>query len=98
MPFGLLRGIMERLESRYGYDFHRDNPKRLVRHLDQHIVILHDELDRTVPFANSRDAAAVNARIRLQSTRDLGHTRILKADAAIEAVGERLLETYSEAC
>ena len=92
IPFGLFREIIGRLETHYGYDFHRDNPKRLIRRLAQPCVILHDEFDRLVPIEQSRAAAEENPRVSLQSTRDLGHTRILKSDTAIAAVNGYLLE------
>jgi pimeloyl-ACP methyl ester carboxylesterase len=97
IPFGLFREIIGRLETHYGYDFHRDNPERLISRLAQPCVILHDELDRLVPIEQSRAAAAANPRVSLQSTRDLGHTRILKSDSAIAAVNGYLLEQLPEA-
>ncbi len=97
IPFGLFREVIGRLETRYGYDFHRDNPKRLIRQLQQPCVILHDELDRLVPIEQSRAEAKVNPRVYLQPTRNLGHTRILKSDTAITAVNGYLLEPFSEA-
>lgn len=97
IPFGLFREIIGRLETRYGYDFHRDNPKRLIRRLTQPCVILHDELDRLVPIEQSRAEAEANPMVYLQPTRDLGHTRILRSDSAIAAVNGYLLEPLPEA-
>ncbi len=97
IPFGLFREIIGRLENRYGYDFHRDNPKRLIRRLTQTCVILHDELDRVVPIEQSRAEAEANPLIYLQPTLDLGHTRILKSDSAIAAVKGYLLQPLPEA-
>lgn len=92
IPFGLFREITGRLETAYGYDFHRDNPQRLIRNLAQPCVILHDAFDRLVPIEQSQAAAAANPQVFLQSTRDLGHTRILKSDSAIAAVNAYLLK------
>lgn len=97
IPFGLFREVIGRLETRYGYDFHRDNPQRLLRRLAQPCVILHDELDRLVPIEQSRAEAEVNPCVSLQSTRNLGHTRILKSDTAIAAVNGYLLKPLPEA-
>jgi pimeloyl-ACP methyl ester carboxylesterase len=97
IPFGLFRDIIVRLENRYGYDLHRDNPHRLLRRRQQPCVILHDELDRLVPIAQSRAAADENPRVALQPTRDLGHTRILRSDSAIAALNGYLLEPLSKA-
>jgi pimeloyl-ACP methyl ester carboxylesterase len=97
IPFGLFREIIGRLETHYGYDFHRDNPERLISRLAQPCMILHDEFDRLVPIEQSRAATEANPRVSLQSTRDLGHTRILKSDTAIAAVNGYLLEQLSEA-
>jgi len=97
IPFGLFRGIIGALEQRFGYDFHRDNPVRLIRRLAQPLVILHDELDRLVPFAASAAAAEANPRIALQPTRDLGHLRILQSDTAIAAVNGYLLKPFAMA-
>ncbi|MDH3764045.1 MAG: hypothetical protein OEU50_23950, partial [Gammaproteobacteria bacterium] len=93
----LFREVIGSLERRYGYDFHRDNPKRLIRRLAQSCVILHDEFDRLVPIEQSRAAAEENSLISLQPTRNLGHTRILKSDSAIAAVNGYLLEQLPEA-
>jgi pimeloyl-ACP methyl ester carboxylesterase len=76
---------------------HRDNPHRLLRRRQQPCVILHDELDRLVPIAQSRAAADENPRVALQPTRDLGHTRILRSDSAIAALNGYLLEPLSKA-
>lgn len=92
IPFGLFREVIGSLETRYGYDFHRDNPKRLIRRLEHPCFILHDELDRLVPIEQSRAAAEINPWIALQSTLDLGHTRILKSDSAVAALNGYLLE------
>ncbi len=97
IPFALFREIIGHLEAAYGYDFHRDNPKRLLRRLAMPLVILHDQLDRTVPIEHSRAEADRNPRISLQETRNLGHTRILKSDAAVAAVETCLLEPLPQA-
>lgn len=97
IPFGLFREIIGRLETHYGYDFHRDNPKQLICRLAKPCVILHDEFDRLVPIEQSRATTEANPRASLQSTRDLGHTRILKSDSAIAAVSGYLLKQLSEA-
>jgi pimeloyl-ACP methyl ester carboxylesterase len=97
IPFGLFREVIGSLERRYGYDFHRDNPKRLIRRLAQPCMILHDEFDRLVPIAQSRAAAQANPLVYLQPTRDLGHTRILKSDSAVAALNGYLLEQLAEA-
>ncbi len=97
IPFALFREIIGRLEQQYGYDFHRDNPRRLLQGLQQDCVILHDEFDRSVPFEQSHAAAAANPRISLLPTRNLGHTRILESDTAIDAVRNHLLVTLPQA-
>ncbi len=97
IPFALFRDLIGHLEAAYGYDFHRDNPKRLIRRLEMPLVILHDELDRTVPIEHSQAEAENNPWISLQPTRDLGHTRILKSDTAIAAVNAYLLRPLPEA-
>lgn len=97
IPFALFREVIGRLETRYGYDFHRDDPKKLIRQLTLPFIILHDELDRTVPIEHSRAEAQNNPKISLQETRDLGHTRILKSDAAVAAVEAYLLQAPPEA-
>ncbi len=97
IPFALFRDVIGHLEAAYGYDFHRDDPKRLIRRLAMPLVILHDELDRTVPIEHSQAEAENNPWISLQPTHDLGHTRILKSDTAIAAVNANLLRPLPEA-
>ena len=60
-------------------------------------MILHDAFDRLVPIEQSQAAAEANPQVFLQSTRDLGHTRILKSDSAIAAVNGYLLRQLREA-
>lgn len=54
------------------------------------LLLVHDESDRLVPFTEMARIAAVHPGARILATKGLGHTRILRSDAFLDAVHEFL--------
>ena len=60
-----------------------------VRHplpQNTHLLVVHDESDRVVPFAEAARIARANEHAHTLVTRGLGHSRILRADPFLDAV------------
>jgi pimeloyl-ACP methyl ester carboxylesterase len=90
LPEPVYRGVIAGFERRFGYSLERDNPIRLLPALKQRILIVHDRLDGTTPYLDSRRAADQSAQVRLHTTRGLGHKRILADPAVVRRVVEYL--------
>ena len=56
------------------------------------LLVIHDEADRRVPFAEAPRIVAANPGSRLLSTTGFGHNRILAADPFLDAVVEFVTE------
>jgi pimeloyl-ACP methyl ester carboxylesterase len=61
---------------------------QLVGQRDAALLIVHDRLDREVPFAHGERLAAAWRQARLHATSGLGHRRILRDEAVIAQVAE----------
>ncbi|MDF2555740.1 MAG: hypothetical protein K0R60_1635 [Microbacterium sp.] len=57
---------------------------------DVPLLVIHDEGDRMVPYAEAGRIVSANAGARLLATTGLGHNRILVADAVLDAVLDHL--------
>lgn len=92
--------LRDRVEARFGIAIEDVYAPRLAASLQAPLLIVHDEGDREVPIERGRRLAAAWPGARLETTRGLGHTRILRdpgvvariADFASDspAAGERL--------
>ena len=90
IPGPVYRGVIAGFERRFGYSLEQDNPIRLLPALKRRILIVHDRLDGTTPYLDSRRAAEQSADLRLHSTEGLGHKRILTDPAVVRLVVEHL--------
>ena len=68
----------ERIESRLGVPFEELNQRALGPHIDVPLLVIHDRLDRQVPWSDGRAVVEASASARLLTTEGLGHQRILK--------------------
>jgi pimeloyl-ACP methyl ester carboxylesterase len=59
------------------------------RHLTEHrrsTLVVHDRVDAEVPFAEAEDLVAAGPHVTLHATQGLGHRRLLKDPALIQAI------------
>jgi pimeloyl-ACP methyl ester carboxylesterase len=54
------------------------------------LLVIHDDGDRMVPYAEAGRIIAANSGARMLTTQGLGHNRILSADVVLDAVLEHL--------
>jgi pimeloyl-ACP methyl ester carboxylesterase len=78
IPLHIFRKLIAEYEEKYLYNLIEDNPIQLLSRRDMKALIIHDEDDRVIPLSDSREAADRNDGIRLETTKGLGHRRILK--------------------
>ena len=75
-----------RLEARYGLLFVEASGRRLAPALGEvPLLVVHDESDADVPYAQGQRLAAAWPGAQLRTTQGLGHRRILRDDAVVEA-------------
>jgi pimeloyl-ACP methyl ester carboxylesterase len=74
--------MQERIEAREAVLMEEFEPEWLGQRIEQRTLVFHDEGDRVAPHATSERLVAVLSGARLQSTRGLGHRKVL-ADAAV---------------
>jgi pimeloyl-ACP methyl ester carboxylesterase len=91
-PFLLYRNLIGWLERHYGYNLHRDNPRRLLRKLSSDILLIHDRGDKIVPFDITEQSARDRPQLQLQATEGYGHTRILQEQDVIDVVMDYLFD------
>jgi pimeloyl-ACP methyl ester carboxylesterase len=75
----------QRLEQRYKERFVAVRGSLLARTLRTPLLIVHDQADEVVPYAEGSDLAQAWAGAVLLPTQGLGHHRILKDDAVVQA-------------
>ncbi|MBU4331194.1 MAG: alpha/beta hydrolase [Acidobacteria bacterium] len=78
IPLHIFRKLIAEYEEKYPYNLKKDNPIQLLSRRDMKALIIHDRNDRVIPLTDSQMAADRNDGIRLESTKGLGHRRILK--------------------
>lgn len=83
IPQQLYLSLIHDFEAHYGYRLSQDDPHRLLKALSNPLLIVHDELDRTVSHQDSARQARALDHIGLWSTRGLGHKRILQDEEVI---------------
>jgi pimeloyl-ACP methyl ester carboxylesterase len=106
---GLGEPLIERtrlgVERRVGVGFAALAPQPLAAGVREPMLVIHDQDDREVPWADGAAIAAAALDARLLTTHGLGHRRILRDPAVIEAsvdfalaaAGERNLHTKTVA-
>ncbi|MTI22199.1 alpha/beta hydrolase [Fulvivirga sp. RKSG066] len=74
------------VESKFGKSFDEYSAKHIVKDLDDvDILLIHDEDDREVTIENPYVILNKYPQSKLMTTKGLGHTRILKDEAVIDA-------------
>jgi pimeloyl-ACP methyl ester carboxylesterase len=86
LPDQVRAQIQVLLETRSGMRFAALDAQHNAPRLALPTLIVHDEGDKTVAFANAQQLAALAPNARLMATQGLGHNRILSDTAVIEAV------------
>lgn len=80
--------IQRETEKRVGATWESLQPDALPRERAVPLLVVHDEADREIPFAQGAKVARVWPDATLLATRGLGHTRILRDAAVIRAAVE----------
>jgi len=92
--FGLDRRLRGRFERRaqdwVGLRFEEVEPRRLARHQDAPLLVVHDRGDDEVPFEEGEELARLWPGAELELTEGLGHYRILRDPAVVERAAEFL--------
>ena len=88
VPLAARQNFQARLEARFGKDIYSSiSAENNVRELSIPALIIHDEDDRDVPLEQGRRLLEAWPGARLETTRGLGHRRILRdADTIQKAV------------
>jgi pimeloyl-ACP methyl ester carboxylesterase len=83
--------FLQRMETRTGLPLDETHPSRVLGKIDGRLLIVHDRDDPVVPFADAEEIIRHGGeRAALMATRGLGHGRILKNEAVVEAIGQFL--------
>jgi pimeloyl-ACP methyl ester carboxylesterase len=85
MPERLRRAMQSAIEERYGLRWEELELARLVRRLEARALVIHDRNDRQVPWKQGAAFAQHWPQAQLITTQGLGHARILRDDAVIDA-------------
>jgi len=86
IPDLVYKALIGEYANRFGYNFNRDNPIRLIKNTKQPILIVHDFDDRTIQHEHSTQASLAQSNIHLETTKGLGHKRILNEKSVVEMV------------
>jgi pimeloyl-ACP methyl ester carboxylesterase len=89
---GVERIARSQVERRLGVGFDRLNPEAIGPGVDTPALVIHDRLDREVPWFEGARVAKALPHATLMTTLGLGHSRILVEPAVIDAA-QRFLET-----
>ncbi|RAV97781.1 alpha/beta hydrolase [Pseudochryseolinea flava] len=81
------------MQKTYGRPFDEFTAMYFVKHLPHHVdlLLIHDEDDREVTIKHAEALIQIYPSAHLMRTKGLGHTRILKDDAVIQAAVEFVL-------
>jgi pimeloyl-ACP methyl ester carboxylesterase len=85
MPERLRRAMQNAIEERYGLRWDELELARLTPRLAARALVIHDRDDRQVPLRQGAAFAQHWPGAKLMTTQGLGHARILRDDAVIEA-------------
>jgi len=86
LPADVERGMIERVERRYGVRMEDLDVRSDAARLLTPLLVVHDVGDRVVSFDAGESIAKAARRGRLVSTHGLGHQRILRAPEVLDAV------------
>lgn len=85
MPERLRRAMQNAIEERYGLRWDELELARLAPRLEAKALVIHDRADRQVPLKQGAAFARSWPGARFMTTEGLGHGRILRDDAVIDA-------------
>jgi pimeloyl-ACP methyl ester carboxylesterase len=85
MPERLRRAMQSAIEERYGLPWHELELARLAPRIEADALVIHDRDDREVPWKQGAAFAQHWPGAMLVTTRGLGHRRILRAEAVLDA-------------
>lgn len=91
------RRMRRRIERRIGVSWDELDPRRAAANLRVPLLVIHDRTDREAPFAGGEALARSWPGARLLVTENLGHRRILREEAVIQAATAFLCEGRLEA-
>lgn len=86
LPRDLHHAMLARLESRYGVKIDDLDVRADAERYEAPLLVVHDEEDRVVPLSDGTTLAARAPQGHLVTTKGLGHTRILRAQNALDAI------------
>jgi pimeloyl-ACP methyl ester carboxylesterase len=92
LPRAIYEILIKEYEDQFGYNMHRDNPVNLLREINSKILIVHDKIDPTIPYADSKEISGTFPNIELHTTERLGHKKVL----ADSSVVNRALDYFGE--
>ena len=78
-----IEGMVERIRRAVGGDLSALDARHLVASLSTRALVIHDEGDREVPFANGQAIAAAWPGARFEAVKGLGHNRLLRDPAVV---------------
>jgi len=78
-----IEGMVERIRRAVGGDLSALDARHLVAGLSTRALVIHDEGDREVPFANGQAIAAAWPGAQLEAVKGLGHNRLLRDPAVV---------------
>jgi pimeloyl-ACP methyl ester carboxylesterase len=90
VPEPLFQTLIKEYEDQFGYNLRKDNPYNLLDPFNSNILIVHDEDDETIPYADSREASRQFKHISLHTTHGLGHKSILFDSATINRIVDHI--------
>jgi len=80
------QAFLARLGKRLGVQWDDIKSDRVIAALDMPVLVVHDEGDREIPWADGSVVAGAAKNGRLMTTQGLGHRRIVRDRGVIEAV------------
>ena len=92
IPRAVYRGMMGKLEKKYGYSLTKNDPHLLIPRLAAKTLLIHDCEDRAIPYQDSRYLTDRHANIHLQTTVGLGHNKLLYDPEVMVSVLEHLFQ------
>lgn len=85
-------GMLKRIEDRFGMTLEEASILRLVPKLTAPVLVMHDSLDREVPFEQGRAIAETWPGATLELLHQLGHRRMLRDPKVIKAATDFISE------
>jgi len=85
LPPAVSAGMIARVERRYGVRMNELDVRGYAANLDA-LLVVHDAGDKVVPHADGASIAAAARHGQLVTTEGLGHHRILRAPAVVDAI------------